>query len=415
MHRNSIKVEKGGKLKLVSLRVASVDIYRVFPLVYVIERPNKLKERFRFLGDPDYILRKCKMAEKDAEKRVIDYIEGVGLLRINVHGSWRPTHHELLRVSKSIKFPIRHLAPLVAKSQKNLVIEGVLDLPIRGNVEVKIFPFGSCIIHLKSALQGRFTVDTLIRFANGEDITVSSPLFGKLDFEEFFEKLRDAVIYSIYSLDVQEDAKIAMSQTRHFTHIISSDPINMQDNIREIYGLVTLSSDWPSVDLDVAKEEAGFSLGKAEEDVVVIGERGTIAYTPNLKGTKPRRAFRESIIESVETAQAQYESLRIFKQRFKLLPVEKESKFLDFIITISTSLNPYLTVEKLLPRPSWKKYYSWTIEKISYRKVFDMAIEEFFKSIPDLIEGKARVKIVLNRMKKFEIPKVSRLISNILG
>ncbi|MHA1582891.1 MAG: hypothetical protein ACTSYM_10435, partial [Candidatus Baldrarchaeia archaeon] len=314
-------------MKLVSLRVASIDIYRAFPLIYVIEKPEKLKERFRFLGDPDYVLRKCKMAEKSAEKRVIDYIEGVGLLRINVHGSWRPTHHELLKLSKTIKFPIRHLVPLVAKSQKNLLIEGVLDLPIRGNIEVKIFPYGSCILHLKSALQGKFTVDTLIRFANGEDITISSPSFGKLDFDEFFEKLRDAVIYSMYTLDAQEDAKIATSETRHFTHIISSDPLSMQDNIREIYGMVTLSPDWPSVDLEVAKEEAGFSLGKAEEDIVVIGERGTIAYTPNLKGTKPRRAFRESIVESVETAQAQYESLKIFKQRFKLLPVERESKF----------------------------------------------------------------------------------------
>jgi len=402
-------------VKLVSLRVASIDIYRVFPLIYVIEKPEKLKERFRFLGEPDYVLRKCKIAEKDAEKRVIDYIEGVGLLRINVHGSWRATHHELLKLSKTIKFPIRHLAPLVAKSQKNLLIEGVLDLPIRGNIEVKIFPYGSCILHLKSALQGKFTVDTLIRFANGEDITISSPSFGKLGFDEFFEKLRDAVIYSMYTLDAQEDAKIATSETRHFTHIISSDPLTMQDNIREIYGMVTLSPDWSSVDLDVAKEEAGFSLGKAEEDIVVIGERGTIAYTPNLKGTKPRRAFRESIVESVETAQAQYESLKIFKQRFKLLPVERESKFLDFIVTISASLNPYLTAEKLLPRASWKKYYGWTIEKIGYRKIFDIAVEEFFKSIPDLIEGKARVKIVLNKMKQSEIPKVSQLISNILG
>ena len=402
-------------MKLASLRVVSIDIYRVFPLIYVIEKPSKLKDRFRFLGNSEHLLRKCKAAEKNSEKRVIDYIENIGLLRIDVHGSWRPTHHEILKLSKSIKFPIRHVVPLVAKSQKNLSIEGVLDFPIKGNVEIKIFPFGSCILHLKSALQGKFTVDTLIRFANGEDIVVDSPFFGKLDFEEFFEKLRDAVIYSLYTFDAQEDAKIAMSDTRYFTHIISSDPLSMQENIREIYGLVTLSPDWSSVDLDIAKEEVGFSLGKAEEDIIIIGERGAMAYTPNLKGTKPRRAFRESLVESIETAQAQYESLKVFKQRFKLLPVESESKFLDFLTTLSISLNPYYTVERLLPRPSWKKYYGWTIEKIGYRKRYDFVIEEFFKSITDFAEGKARVKIVLNNLIKLKVPKVSSAISSVFS
>ncbi|MHA1593261.1 MAG: hypothetical protein ACTSXJ_05950 [Candidatus Baldrarchaeia archaeon] len=398
------------------IEAAYVELYRVFPLMYIIESPEKLKSRFKFLGDSERLLRKYNAAEKSSEKRVIDYIESFGALRINVHAAWNPTHKTIVKLTRRIRMPIRHMVPMEAKAQRSATLRGASVHSVVIHPEVKIFPFGACSIHMRITLQGKMTTEEMLHLLRGEDYKIRYSPFGVVTLEEFFERAQDAVIYSLYEYEYQEEAKVNMGPLRHMIHVIkSSNTIKLDEYKREIYALVTMDPDWENAEDEKIDASIGQSLGKTPNDIVVIGEHGAFTYTPALKGSKPRRTFREAVINSIEVAQAQLESLRIVKQRLKTIKLKEGRHMPDMVRTFSITLNPYFTPMKLLPRVSWRKYYKYTVNKIHLDSEYDEKVDEVFYAFDSLPISKEDLQELLKPLAELKIPKISERIMNILG